>query len=345
VTDAQNDGSKMSGDLSRSGQTGASGRLILLLGSPRSGTTWLAKILDTYAGVLYLHEPLRKFRDVDPESVLSRVAEGKAISSSEHQAVLAEMTRAKARCVRPPFFPKSYRVAPPWLLHLAWLSSGLPCLGPGLFGKLYNWQNSERHDVLLKEVDWHPGLSDAEGLDPEHLIIIVRHPCAVVCSRLTGMRLGLLPGHNRAARVNLNADRIKAAGFSPADVKRMSDWEFYALDWLLENQGYRAMAARHCNSSTVTFESLCHDPVSTAEKLFLWLGWKFGRSTHHFIRSSTSGSWSTTLLNRTSKRKWYYGIYRDSEAETTKWRHLLRPRQIEDILAVVRSFPLTDWAE
>src|SRR6185369_10661099 len=31
--------------------------LVLLLGAPRSGTTWLAKILDSHPNVVYRHEP------------------------------------------------------------------------------------------------------------------------------------------------------------------------------------------------------------------------------------------------------------------------------------------------
>ena len=42
---------------------GMSPQTILLLGSPRSGTSWLAKILDTYENVFYIHEPLHKRHD------------------------------------------------------------------------------------------------------------------------------------------------------------------------------------------------------------------------------------------------------------------------------------------
>src|ERR1700760_3806926 len=32
-------------------------RVILILGAPRSGTSWLAKIIDSHPDVLYRHEP------------------------------------------------------------------------------------------------------------------------------------------------------------------------------------------------------------------------------------------------------------------------------------------------
>src|SRR5580692_7916394 len=34
-----------------------SARVVLLLGAPRSGTSWLAKIFDSHPDVLYRHEP------------------------------------------------------------------------------------------------------------------------------------------------------------------------------------------------------------------------------------------------------------------------------------------------
>ena len=35
----------------------AAARILLLLGAPRSGTTWLGKIFDSHPDVLYRHEP------------------------------------------------------------------------------------------------------------------------------------------------------------------------------------------------------------------------------------------------------------------------------------------------
>jgi len=38
-------------------ELGLADRAILVSGSPRSGTTWLAKLLDSHPDVLYRHEP------------------------------------------------------------------------------------------------------------------------------------------------------------------------------------------------------------------------------------------------------------------------------------------------
>jgi hypothetical protein len=197
---------------------------------------------------------------------------------------------------------------------------------------------------LVKEVDWHPRLPQVDGIDPQHLIIIVRHPCAVVCSRLTGIRLGVMVEHDRDAWLRLNIARVEVAGFTAREVARMSPWQFYALDWLLENQEYRALASRHPRCTTVTFEELCRDPLRVAGNLFRKLGWEPGQRMEQFIQSSGTTLRPAGLLRRLLPGNWYFGIYRNSEAEADKWRSLLTPGQSEEILRVVRSYPpLADW--
>jgi hypothetical protein len=318
-------------------------RLILLLGSPRSGTTWLAKILDSYENVLYLHEPFRKIRDAKPGTALRRVANGEPIDPLEREAVLCELARLQTRCVRPPFFPKRFRICPTPVLQLAWLASEMKGPGRFLFRRLYDVPLSTRFELLLKEVDWHPGFPAVDGLNPQQLVLSVRHPCAVVCSRLTGIRMGVVPDHNREAWLNLNLVRAKAAGYTASDVQRMSPCEFYALNWLVENQEYQSIAARHPHSATVVFEELCRDPLRITTELFQSLGWTLGSQTERFINRSGSSSWRTALARRASARRWYYGIYRDSDAEPNKWRNLLSASEVQEILNIVRPFALTDW--
>jgi hypothetical protein len=312
----------------------------MLLGSPRSGTTWLAKILDTHEGVLYLHEPFRKIRDSMPGTALRRVTDGVPIESIERLEVLSELTALQSRCVRPPFFRKSFRTCPPSLLRLAWLAAGTSGLAANLFRRLYDAPAGARYDLLVKEVDWHPGLPQVEGLNPQQLIIIVRHPCAVVYSRLAGIELGVMPEHDRDAWVHLNLERVEAAGYTAREVARMSPWQFYALDWLIENQQYRTLATRHPECTTIVFEELCRDPMRVAGKLFRNLGWEPGEQTRKFISISGSGARSAGLLRRAMPGNSYFGIYRNSEAEANKWHSLLTPSQANEILHVVRSFPL-----
>lgn len=317
-------------------------RLTLLVGSPRSGTTWLAKILDTRDDVLYLHEPLRRIRDAAPGSALRRLTEGEPLGPSDRPAILADLAALQVACARPPFFPKRFRAWPTGALRLAWATSGLAGVGPALFRNLYRVHPSAGYDLLVKEVDWHPGLTGVDRLNPDYLVVLVRHPCAVVCSRLTGIRLGVMPEHDRTTWLALNRGRAEAAGFTAQDVVRMSPCEFYALEWLLENLYYRSTGAARVRCRTVVFEELCREPLKVAAELFDFLGWEMGERTRRFIRKSATGSWRESVLSRFSRRKWYFNLRRDSEKVARKWQAILTRAEVGQVMAVARQFPALD---
>ena len=78
--------------------------LILVVGAPRSGTTWLAKIIDSHPDVLYRHEP---------DETLPGSA---SLTGTTLQGLLADWVadRGARSASKRPFFPKSWQ--PAWAL-------------------------------------------------------------------------------------------------------------------------------------------------------------------------------------------------------------------------------------
>src|SRR4051794_31786731 len=72
---------------------------ILVLGFPRSGTTWLAKIFDSHPDVLYRHEP----------DELTMTDPGLTPAAQIRAWLLQRGLRAAGKR---PSFPKSWRLAP-----------------------------------------------------------------------------------------------------------------------------------------------------------------------------------------------------------------------------------------
>src|SRR5271156_2288923 len=92
-------------------------RIVLLLGAPRSGTSWLAKIFDSHPDVLYRHEPDTVLRTWDlpwmcpPDEVYLHV-EG-ARSYLRQLIDIATLKTAGSR----PMFPKRYQGTPARLVR------------------------------------------------------------------------------------------------------------------------------------------------------------------------------------------------------------------------------------
>jgi hypothetical protein len=319
-------------------------RLILMIGSPRSGTTWLAKILDTYAGVLYLHEPLHKLRYGPINHLIDAVRAGRDLGDEEQVGFVRQLARMHRACVRPPFFPKRYHSVPPAMLKAAWLAAGWFRGGEGLFRKLFSAERTRNCDLLVKEVDFQSRCASlVEAFRPDRVLVVVRHPCAVVCSRLNGLRLGVISGHDRDAWLARHHERAEALGYSADRVSSMSLWGLYALDWLLQNLEYQRIVQDRPGSQTVVFEQFCQRPEAAAVELFQSLGWEPTPATGQFIRTSGGGSAVRALSGLVSRRRWYYDLHRNPEEAANNWKALMSQEQVDEVLEVTRSFPGMSW--
>src|SRR2546425_7943601 len=83
-------------------------RLILLLGSSRSGTTWLAAILNSYPEVIYSHEPLSRLQAPELDRLIEKIKTSGNLLQDERRQLVLEWCAANHACRRPPFFAKSF---------------------------------------------------------------------------------------------------------------------------------------------------------------------------------------------------------------------------------------------
>jgi hypothetical protein len=320
-------------------------RVVLLLGSPRSGTSWLAKILDTHPEVWYAHEPLSKSSRERVRALTSLLRKGTP-SEDERRELLAEVCWADSQCMLVPFFPKAWRWTPTCLLSTARLAVSISGWGRALFGNWFTPPAHARFDLVVKEVDWQGFVSRVvRGLEPAALIVIVRHPCAVVASRLQGLRLGIMDSY-RAGWWERHCAVCKGLGYSEAVFQKMQDYEFFALTWLLQNVEYQATAQHHPHAVTVVYEDLCRDPRARSAELFAALGWEPSATTDDFIERSTRPGTARQVKRWLRGRRSYYDIFKDPTKTCGAWRDLLTKDQQERTLAIAR--PLLDkgwWKE
>jgi hypothetical protein len=316
----------------------ALGAPILVLGAPRSGTTWLAKIIDSHPDVLYRHEP----DDVAPGPLGPTEAAVPALLETWFRG------RHPRTVGKRPFFRKSWQSIPArWLRTVlataAAASSHLP--------KPLRWPASlpvpdlahrPPARIVLKSVRWLPGAAIlAETMPHSRTIFILRHPCGQVASLMRGTRekrfelrhkgANSLPFAREPAVAYAAACGIDEPHFATLPVAAQ-----YAWSWRATNEPAYARLAARANVLVIRYEDLCAAPVTWAQSVFRFAGLGWNRQTSDFVaRSSTYQGDSG-----------YYGVMRNAPDNAGRWRQTMSGIDQREVYAVVEASPLARlWAD
>lgn len=243
-------------------------RSVLLAGSGRSGTTWLAQVLNHGNYYRYMFEPF-------------------------HPAYTPECAGFNIRqYIRPDaggnrFFPParavlSGRVANPWV--------------DAQNGKLFcdrRLVKDIRVNLLLKWLrNQFPSLP---------ILFLMRHPCAVANSRIVLEWSSPLPA--MLAQADLVEDHIAEHVEAISHCRSAFEKEIYL--WCIEHYVPLRQCGRD-DFYFLFYEHLCTNPLEETEKLFGWLGRKVPEDIEATIRapSATSAKHSAVLRGRDLVAGW-----------------------------------------
>jgi LPS sulfotransferase NodH len=290
------------------------GSVILVLGSPRSGTTWLAKIIDSHPDILYRHEPdeIRAPRaDLDPASQIAEwIAERRLPVSGPR-----------------PFFRKSWRSPPIGVARMALagglkITSRLPLVGEVLMHSnlpdmiAANQRTNVR--ALIKLVNWS-GMSAALALPDSRSLLLLRHPCGQVDSLLRGASEPKWEAHD---------DWVEAAGCAALHgvdlptFRALADPAKYAWAWRAFNEAALEGLESLPNAKLVIYENLCMQTETVVRDIFSFVGLTWNAQTAKFLAASTK-----------QQEADYFSVFRNSAAMIDRWRTRMAP----DVQAQVRS--------
>jgi hypothetical protein len=318
--------------------------LVFLLGAPRSGTTWLAKLFDSHPNVLYRNEPDSVLHEprvpllCQPEDI----ARYRAIAHDYIERLLEIRTLKTSGSL--PVFAKHFTLplADPlrrlWIytLHLA---AAVPA-GKGLAERLPipDLRRAGAHPtVVMKSVNAR-GLARLflEAMPDCRMVFILRHPCGQIGSVVRGLASGVFAPPDRTEV--LATAQARQLGLTPERFAALEPVEQWAWHWAILNQKAHDELASSPRVKFVIYEDLAANPQARVREAFDFCGLDWAPQAAEFLAEST------TYTGKSG----YYGVKRDSLAAAQKWRAEVPEDAQRRIIAIAREVPvgrlLTDTA-
>ena len=317
---------------------------VLVLGRGRSGTTWIAQMMNTHADCSYKHEPFLRTKSTDYNTWLQEIESGDVDRLRERYEEICR--RAYHGVDMPPFPPKSFRSQNGKLLHLLYSVGNRIKWVQSLYESYGKVPLTEQTPVLIKDVNFPNQrlLRLCEVIEPS-VLAVIRNPFANIASYLKGVELSLFENCQQAKVESVRQILQKPEGqqFSQY-LDRLDDLslaQIEALLWRMSAEPLVEFVRSYDRGLVVVYEDVCLDPHAQIAKMFDFVGWEVGQSTRDFIDRSISGEKSSS-----DSGKAYYSVYRDPRQSMSKWKTQLTHEQVADIASVIRESPLTDlWSD
>jgi hypothetical protein len=263
-------------------------RSILLVGTARSGTTWLADILVSQLRCRLMFEPFhaKKVRDFNRFEIFHYMRPG-----DRDPSLYSYAGRVLRGEIRDP-----------------WIDSKVRYLRPRC-----RLIKEIRANLLLKWL--------VEAFPQIPVLFLMRHPCAVVLSRMEAGWEADEDIDSMMSQEKLRSDFLE----EKIDVirKLKTPEEKHAFVWCVHHLVPRSqMSAEDC--TLVFYENLCLRPESEIPKVFAALGRTYDDSVFTgLLEPSTTSSPKSVILSR--------------EERVSRWQGQLGREQIDRILSVVEA--------
>jgi hypothetical protein len=304
--------------------------LVFILGTQRSGTTWLANIFDSHPDCLHFYEPFAPAYGIFPyfpdEFVYMEPPANRIAARLKHD--LPRLVERRSRLFDPVHATERQ------FQFEAWLMGGLETwgrrarIGAPAFASQFNLLHLNRigqqpvayfpksHHIrvnAIKEVRLYFKLPFLADTFPDaRFIHVVRHPAAVVNSMVSFLQRG------RLVEIRDHIDDF--AGTVAAQprfeeykpllerIRRGTLPEKLAAYWRVANETLaRDAAALGERTLPVVYEELATDPLSRVDRMFRWCGLAMAPETDAYVRgSSTSRSERKTVLDTNRVSATYY---------------------------------------
>jgi hypothetical protein len=314
-------------------------RVILLLGAPRSGTSWLAKIFDSHPDVLYRHEPDTVLRTWDLPWMCPRDEVGEHVDAARVYLRQLIDTATLKTAGSLPMFPKRFQSLPVRLaraaiihaLQAADLVKVSRRLTRGM--RIPDFLDPAKYPdlrVVMKSVSSRGRARlFAEALPGARIIFIVRDPWGQVASMQRGAAMGKFEDGVPLAEL-LETEQAARYGLTEARFTSLPQVEQFAWNWAILNEKAIDDLRGLDRVKILKYQDLCEHPTEQAQALFKFAGLPWDPQTDGFLRRSTTYAGPDR----------YYAVFRDTAASLYRWRQDLSEDDQQRINRVVQASPL-----
>lgn len=306
--------------------------MLALIGMPRSGTTWVAKAIDSHPDTYYLHEPDSVARLELPQIINAEGCEQYLPYINEYLAKIEGVDKLKV-VGRLPFYPKNYfnslqlsfnRLSALASKSLGQLSQGIAKGSPWLI------KPGKKHVTFWKSIEsmGRVGLL-AEATPQIKMLLLVRHPCAVINSELKGEAANKFASktpiyENWGLFEQLLISKTAVLHELTLDnIKLMTPAQRLAWRWLIYYEQLLEQAKLD-NCLLMRYEHLCVDPLAAFAKVFSFSGLSFDEQVKTYLVASTS-----------SHSDSYYSTSKDPVKAMHGWKSKLPVEDIEAIESII----------
>lgn len=298
---------------------------ILLCGLPRSGTTWIAKMVDSHPGTRYLHEPdkllpLKFDLPCGPDSVetINRYIDHLQTVFSTSVLKLPVMRKSGssalgyyskkgllfgAKCVASRLgefdLPGWMQVGDTAELRLAWKSV-----------RLY------RHIAAV-----------AQAVPNQRVVFIIRHVGGFMASHVAGRKSGRMsPKSDRGDTFegfdglfsDVGATTQIEYGLDRESIARMEPYQRMAWRWAVINHRAIKQLESCPNAMVVSYDAFTRDPMNSARMMLRHLELDWSPEVENFVKESTSGQDDD-----------YYVTTKNPSVTSNKWKSQLPAEEID----------------
>ena len=314
-------------------------RIVLLLGAPRSGTSWLGKIFDSHPDVLYRHEPDTVLRTWDLPWMCRRDEVHLHVEGARIYLRQLIETATLKTAGSLPMFSKRHQGTPARLARAAIIHA----LQAADLAKVSRRLTRGMHIPDLIDPARHPELRVviksvssrgrarlfAEALPGARIIFILRDPWGQVASMQRGAALGKFEENVPVAEL-LETEQAARYGLTEAGLAGLPKVEQFAWNWAILNEKAIDDLGGLDRVKILKYQDLCEDPLEQARELLAFAGLPWDSQTETFLRRSTTH----TGPNR------YYAVFQDTTAALYRWRQELSEDDQQRINRVVQATSL-----